>query len=125
MNNKTSTRDKGTVGEDIAEKYLKSQGYDILGRNLNCRYGEIDLVARKKDHLFFVEIKLRKGNDFGSAIEAVSSTKQKRIRKSAEYFLFKKKEWQKLIPFFSVVAIDEDQDGQSAPRIEFLPDAFV
>lgn len=125
MNNKISTRDKGAIGEDIAEKYLKSQGYDILGRNLSCRYGEIDLVARKKDRLFFVEIKRRRGNDFGSAIEAVSNIKQKRIRKSAEYFLFKNKEWQKLIPFFSVVAIDEDLEGCSDPRIEFLPDAFT
>lgn len=125
MDNKMSTRDKGAVGEDLAEKYLKAQGYEILGRNMTCRHGEIDLVARKADRLFFVEIKRRRGNDFGSAIEAVSLTKQKRIRKTAESLLFKNKAWQKLIPFFSVVAIDEDPEGRTDPRIEFLPDAFV
>jgi putative endonuclease len=119
-----NTREKGSVGEDVAERYLKKLGYKILGRNMTCRYGEIDLVAQKKNCLYFVEIKRRVGKTFGMALEAVSTTKQSRIRKSAEHFLYRNREWQKLIPYFSVIAIDEDPEGLMAPQIEFLPDAF-
>ena len=119
-----SKRQLGAVGEDMATAYLQRQGYDILGRNMNCRYGEIDVVAQKGKALYFVEIKRRIGAAYGSALLAVSPTKIKRIKKSAHHFLFRNPEWQKLIPYFSVLAIDEDPTGARAAQIEFLPDAF-
>lgn len=120
-----STRHLGAVGENMATVYLQQHGYEILGRNLNCRYGEIDVVAQKGDSLYFVEIKRRLGHSHGSALMAVSPTKIKRIKKSAHHFLFRNPEWQKLIPYFSVLAIDEDPSGVRAPQLEFLPNAFM
>lgn len=111
----------GDAGEDLATDYLKENGFKILDRNLSCPYGEIDLVAAKKDHLYFVEIRRRTNKKYGSALESITFAKQNKIRKSAQYFLNKNKDWQEKIPFFSVLAID---DVEGFPKIEFLPDAF-
>ena len=119
-----TTRQSGSVGEAMAAAYLEERGYEIIGRNLHCRYGEVDLVAQKQKSLYFVEIKRRVGSAYGNALEAVSLTKMSRIRKTAHHLLFKNPEWQKLIPYFSVIAIDEDPSGATPPKIEFLPDAF-
>lgn len=117
-----STRQLGQAGEDLAEKYFTDAGYVILGRNLTSRAGEVDLVAQKAEQLFFIEIKWRKNRNYGRAIEAVSREKQHRIRRTAEWLLIQHPEWQKWIPFFSVLAIDENADGTA--EIEFVPDAF-
>lgn len=119
---KESTKKTGDKGEEIAEAYLKVQGYKILAKNLSCRYGEIDIVAQKKNHLFFVEIRRRIGETYGSALESITKKKLLRIRKTAQYYLGRERQWEKLVPFFSVVAIDEDADGKV--KIEFLPDAY-
>lgn len=118
-----STRKLGQAGEDRAEKYFVDAGYEILGRNLTSRFGEVDLVAQKGDRLFFVEIKWRKNQNYGRAIEAVSREKQRRIRRTAGWLLIQQPEWKKWIPFFSVLAIDENENG--AAEIEFVPDAFI
>lgn len=118
-----SKRQVGEWGETVAADYLVGQGYDVVARNLSCFLGEIDLVATRGDRLFFVEIKLRLNDEFGSALEAVSPAKQSKIRRVAEYFLTQKSEWQELIPFFSVIAIDALEGGDF--NIEFLPDAFT
>jgi len=119
--NKTK-REIGDEGESVAERYLKSQGYRIIGKNMECRYGEIDIVARKENCLYFVEIKSRSGSTYGSALESISEEKMGRIRRTAEALLLKHKDWQDLIPFLSALAIDEDKNGDV--KIEFLPDAF-
>lgn len=118
-----SKRQVGEWGETVAADYLIEKGYDVIARNLSCFLGEIDLVATRGDSLFFVEIKLRLNDEFGSALEAVSPAKQGKIRRVAEYFLTQKSEWQKLMPFFSVIAIDALEGGNL--NIEFLPDAFT
>lgn len=117
-----SKKEVGKKGESFAEEYLKGKGYQILGRNLACRYGEIDLVAKKKNLLYFVEIKRRRGNEYGSALESISPQKIRRIKRTAEYLLCQHPDWQTLIPFFSVVAIDESVS--SGVQVDFLPDAF-
>ena len=47
----------GIVGEDIARKYLKNKGFDILIQNFKTYYGEIDIVALKDNETYFVEVK--------------------------------------------------------------------
>ncbi len=84
MDNK---RNIGAVYEEKAAKYLKEKGYVIVTKNFRCRMGEIDLIARKDTVLVFVEVKYRKTASFGYPEEAVSFSKQKTIRKVAEYFL--------------------------------------
>lgn len=72
----------GTTGEEIATEYLKRKGFEILQRNFTVRGGEIDIVARHRDILIFVEVKTRTGRTFGEADESVDSTKKHRIHRA-------------------------------------------
>jgi putative endonuclease len=117
-----NTTEKGRIGEDLAERYLVGRGFKILARNAGCRFGEIDVIARQGDRLYFVEIRRRTGTTYGPALLSITPSKIAKLRRTAEHLLFVNREWQKLVPFFSVIAIDEDEKGE--PSIEFLPDAF-
>lgn len=79
----------GRVGEDLATEFLKNSGYEIVERNFACRQGEIDIIARDKCELVFVEVKTRSNVQYGNPAEAVTNIKQKHIEKSAEYYLYK------------------------------------
>lgn len=52
-----STRQTGDLGEKIAVKYLKNKGYEILDRNYGEKWGELDIVAKNEDILYFIEVK--------------------------------------------------------------------
>jgi len=82
-------KERGNVGEALAEKYLKEKGYKILDRNFFSYCGEIDIVALDGDVVVFVEVKTRSSNAFGSPIEAITPTKQSNMTKTARYFLQK------------------------------------
>lgn len=56
---KSNTRNTGTSYERKAAEYLEQQGLVILKHNYRCRQGEIDLIARDKEYLVFVEVKYR------------------------------------------------------------------
>jgi len=71
----------GKYGEDIAAKYLQDRGYQILDRNWRCGLGEIDLIAKDKNRLVFVEVKTRNGVGYGHPFEAITATKVSRMRK--------------------------------------------
>ena len=77
----------GKIGEDIAVKYLQEKGYQIIERNFECRQGEIDIIAKDKEEIVFVEVKTRTNENYGKPKEAVDKTKKKHIYKSAEYYV--------------------------------------
>lgn len=81
----------GKIGENLACKYLKGEGYIIIGRNFRCRQGEIDIIAKDVNgkELVFIEVKTRTGFQYGRPAEAVDSCKQKNIYKCAEYYVFR------------------------------------
>lgn len=79
----------GKIGEELATKYLQENDYIILARNFSCRQGEIDIIAKLKNEIVFVEVKTRTNCKYGKPAEAVNSIKQKHIRKTAEYFMLK------------------------------------
>lgn len=68
----------GRRGEALAAAYLKKQGYAIVEQNVRSRLGEIDLVARDKDCLVFVEVRTRRTGDF-SPEESVGLPKQRKL----------------------------------------------
>ena len=70
----------GFHGERIAAAYLSSSGLRLLDRNWRCREGELDIVARDGDALVFCEVKTRRGVGYGHPVEAVTHTKQRRLR---------------------------------------------
>lgn len=70
---------KGRIGEEIACRYLEEQGWRILERNWRWLHKEADIIAQVGDELIIVEVKTRSRSVFGSAIEAVDSTKQSNL----------------------------------------------
>ncbi|MCL5784756.1 MAG: YraN family protein [Patescibacteria group bacterium] len=84
-----STVNIGNSGEDLACEYLKNLGYKILERNYRIRGGEIDIIARDKDELVFVEVKTRYSHEFGSPAEAITPWKIKFLIKTAAFYVQK------------------------------------
>jgi putative endonuclease len=79
----SSSGPKGRAGEERAAAFLRSLGYRIIARNLRARGGEADLVCLEGRTLVFVEVKVRAGRTFGSALAAVDARKRNRLRKVA------------------------------------------
>lgn len=104
-----SNRATGSYYERKAEDFLVSQGMEILDRNYYWTHGEIDLIAKDKDYLVFVEVKYRKDNRYGDPALAVDLRKQTRIRKGASLYMLKHR-----IPMdtpcrFDVISITEKE----------------
>lgn len=70
-------------------EYLEKLGYKIICNNFRCIQGEIDIIAKDKEELVFVEVKTRTSKKYGEAREAVNRNKQKHIYNSAKYYLYK------------------------------------
>ena len=79
-------RDTGALGEKLAKDFLRKKGYRILETNYRCPEGEIDIVARQKDSLVFIEVRTKTSREFGSPEESITPTKMKRLRATAAHF---------------------------------------
>jgi putative endonuclease len=77
----------GNLAEEFARKFLKSRGLKILTTNFFVRGGEVDIIARDGDLILFVEVKARRSDKFGSAIEAVDDAKIHRVAMAGQKFL--------------------------------------
>ena len=77
----------GARGEKAAANHLRRRGYKILVRNFRSGKAEIDIVARHKDWLVFVEVKTRETEQFGAPSEAVNREKQRNLSKAALDYL--------------------------------------
>ena len=84
--NKLNTN-SGHRSEAFALEYLKKCGLKLLTRNYASRHGEIDLIMQDKDTLVFVEVRYRKHDNYGGAIESVDYHKRSRITNTAESYL--------------------------------------
>lgn len=82
-------RQIGTIYEKKAAHYLEQQGMKIIEYNFYTYFGEIDLIAKDGDELVFIEVKYRKNLKNGFPQEAVTKAKQRKIAKSAEYYIYK------------------------------------
>lgn len=80
-------RQTGRVAEDLATSALKKKGYSILERNFFNRFGEIDIIAKNRDTLVFVEVKAKIGTDFGLPEEMVGKGKLQKIRNMATMYM--------------------------------------
>ncbi|MBQ6469470.1 MAG: YraN family protein [Lachnospiraceae bacterium] len=78
----------GSQFEQLTARYLESQGYRILETNFRCRQGEIDIIARDGIYLVFLEVKYRGDKESGDPMEAVDRKKQKKIVRTAKYYLY-------------------------------------
>jgi len=113
-------KELGKKGEEVALRFLKKKGYKIIEKNYVCKMGEMDIIAREKDTLVFIEVKTRTSMAFGPPQLAVNSTKQMQLSKVALYFL-KEKRLEDIKARFDVVAILLRPKGE---EIELIKDAF-
>lgn len=113
----------GAWGEALAADYLRKKHFEVIAANYRTRSGEIDLIARNRKFLVFVEVKLRKNADFAQAREFVDYRKQNRIRTTAELFLAAYPTSRQ--PRFDVIEIYAPEGMDTVrPTINHLEDAF-
>lgn len=112
------------MGESLVAEYLKSCGYIIVKRNWRDRFGEIDVIAEKGEHIIFVEVKTRTEDALVSGIESVNRKKAERIRKTALSFLRRLK--RDLTPRFDVaeVTVYMKDDGKIGYKLNYIKSAF-
>jgi len=110
----------GRQGEDEAVRFLKRNGYRILARNYRARPAEIDVIARDKDTLCFIEVKTRSSGWCGEPTEAIDKRKQGKIRVAAMLFL-KENDLMESGSRFDVVSVIP---SQGTWKIELLKNAF-
>lgn len=116
-------KETGAMGEQAAADYLLEKGYELLARNWHCRWGELDLVARKEKILAFVEVKTRKPGAMVSPLEAVNRTKRRKLIRSAQAYLMELGETE-LQPRFDVAAVTVFPGELPRFTVEYWPSAF-
>ena len=78
---------RGASAEALAAEFLALRGLTIVARNYRCRGGEIDLIARDRETLVFVEVRLRSSAAFGGAAASITPTKRRRLERAAGQYL--------------------------------------
>lgn len=114
-------RNTGNYGEDLACKFLKNIGYEIIENNYFYGHGEIDIIAKDRDELVFVEVKYRTNLEFGPPELSISKGKQKLIRRTAEAYLFNKqiKDQACRIDLIAILHLKDEK-----PKINHIINAF-
>ncbi|MBI2857320.1 MAG: YraN family protein, partial [Chloroflexi bacterium] len=69
----------GALGEKLAGDFLKKKGYRLLVRNYRCREGEMDIIARHKGCLVFVEVRTKSGGEYGTPEESITRAKRDKL----------------------------------------------
>lgn len=121
MTEQATGQKKGQQAEQLACRYLESQGLRLILRNYRCRLGELDLIMEDRKNLVFVEVRYRRPGPFGDAVESVTPTKQRRLIRAAQYYLQQTGESQSRPCRFDVVAIAPEQGTHT---ITWLQGAF-
>ncbi len=114
-------RDTGILGEKLAKDFLKKRGYRICQTNYRCPEGEIDIIAKHRDSLVFIEVRTKKSLEFGSPEESITSTKMERLKATA----YRYQQTHSNLPLLwriDVVAIELNQKGELS-RIELIENA--
>ncbi len=114
-------RDTGILGEKLARDFLKKRGYRIIETNYRCPEGEIDIIARHKDFLVFVEVRTKTSLEFGSPEESITPAKREKLRTTA----YRYQQAHNDLPLswrIDVVAVELDQKGKPS-RIELIENA--
>jgi putative endonuclease len=109
----------GQRGEGLAATFLRKKGYKIIAQNYKTSIGEIDIIARDRETLVFVEVKTRESLQYGQPFEAVNRYKKRKISNVATLYL---KRLDEIPPCrFDVVSIYYER---GRPECELIKDAF-
>jgi len=112
----------GKQAENQAAHFLKKQGLKVIANNVTYKIGEIDLIAKDQDTLVFIEVKYRKNNNYGFAVEMVNTEKQNRIQKAALIWMQTYNPKDQLPCRFDVIAISKN--GTQKNEIQWIKNAF-
>lgn len=107
--------------ERLAARYLQQQGLKLITGNYRTKAGELDLVMKDRQTLVFVEVRYRRYQQWASAEESVTITKQMKIRKAASQYLLQHRLTDKIDCRFDVVAIN---GTLTPPRVNWIQNAF-
>ncbi len=114
-------KDTGILGEKLANDFLKKRGYRTLETNYRCPHGEIDIVAKHKDFLVFIEVRTKKSLAFGSPEESITPAKKERMKAAALHYRQTHNDppplWR-----IDVVAVELNQNG-GLSRVELIENA--
>lgn len=116
-------RSLGQFGEEQAARYLRRRFYTILERNYRCRFGEIDLIAKRGGYLVFVEVKLRRDDGHGEAREFVTAQKQQRVMAAAQMWLMQHET--PLQPRFDVIEVYAPRGEDGPVKVNHIENAFM
>ena len=114
----------GHEGEKRVAVFLRKRGFNVIKRNYQCRYGEIDIIAENEEYILFVEVKTRKENSLISGMDAVNGHKQSRITLAAQDYITKT--YCQKQPRFDVaeVTVFEKEDKTPGYSLKYLENAF-
>jgi putative endonuclease len=115
-------RTLGDAGEEAVARWYADAGYRVLDRNWRCREGELDVIAAREGVLVFCEVKTRRSTAFGVPAEAVTLTKQRRLRSLGLRWLDAHPDARARTLRFDVASVLAPRD--SAPVIEVIEGAF-
>ncbi|MBI2008306.1 YraN family protein [Candidatus Amesbacteria bacterium] len=110
---KRLNRDVGRIGEGVAEEYLGEKGYELVIRNFSTRWGEIDLIMRDGERWVFVEVKTKKGWEFGTPEEMFTERKYNQVKRMATGYLASQALLLRSKCRIDMVAVE--LDGQNVP----------
>jgi len=111
----------GKKGEDIARRFLISKGFTLLETNYYCRYGELDIIAKDRESLVFVEVKCRSSSS--SLEQAINPMKIRNIKRSAQSFMQKNRIFNTDYRFVVVFVLMSVDDGEPS-ALEMIEDPF-
>lgn len=77
----------GKQGEGLAQEYLRQHAYMIIQKNFRCKAGEIDIIAKDREVVVFIEVRTQTSNLYGPAYNTVTRSKQKQVRRVALYYI--------------------------------------
>jgi len=114
-------QETGNLGEKLAAGFLQKQGYRIIESNYRCPEGEVDIVARRKDCLVFVEVRTKKSQEFGSPEESITPAKMDKLRRVAAHY---QQTHGDMPASWRIDVVAVEMDRQSRPlRIEHIENA--
>ncbi|MFC3607183.1 YraN family protein [Stutzerimonas tarimensis] len=113
-----SRRASGQDGEVLALAHLQRQGLRLIARNWSCRAGELDLVMLEGDTVVFVEVRYRRHDAWGGALESIDARKRQKLIRAAQFFLLREQRWASHPSRFDVVALG------ASPDLNWIRNAF-
>ncbi len=123
-NSRNNHRANGALVEGLALGFLKRQGFTLVQQNFYSRYGEIDLIVANSSYLVFVEVRHRVSEQFGGAIESITTAKQQKLRKTAQAFLVRYKYHDTPCRFDVLCYSGDASELSSDSDPEWIQDAF-